>query len=335
MSTRTIGELHHDRQGTLLNWTESKLKRARKVVEDLGSCVAAAPVLAQEFDEIITDAAVRRALNRKRRLMLSEIVDQLLPNERANDMRLIFLAGDAHVPEHDRRLWAAIDRWLREYQPDEIILAGDIGEYTSVSRHGGNWGSMLDAECDQVRHFIEDRQKCCPEASITYMEGNHETRFMRFIEEVVPSLAGTYSIPKGCKLDELKVTWVPEAAQPIRRGKLKVLHGHQESRHGGELPKHHAMRMGEIYGEVDHDVVYFHTHKSQSYAHPRHGGIARATGIGCTRSLKPRWMHGKEAGWTHQFAVAFIGPHDYTALFPVSVVNSTFCWDGKIYSADS
>lgn len=323
-----------------MTWTGTKMKRARLLWNRLGSSVAAAEMLSQEWDELITPDALRRALSRKRKTEVAPFEQsaeqkkqRIRPGQRDPDVQLLFLAGDVHVPEHSRAVWGAIHQWLEDEQPDEIHLVGDVGEYSSVSRHGGNWGLMFEDECSQVRYFINDLKKICPEATFLYYEGNHETRYQRFIDENAPALSGTHSIPKGCKLEEMGVEWVPENKQPVRRGDLKILHGHQESRHGGELPKHHAMKMAEVYGEIGASVVYFHTHKSQKFSAPRHGGVAEALAIGCTRNLSPKWMHGKEGGWVHQFCAAYVSPNGHVDTYPVTITNGSFVWKGKRYSS--
>jgi hypothetical protein len=315
-----------------MEWTEARVARAKLVVSKLNCLSQAADILSEEFEELVTYDSLRSALKRNSKSYVYPKPAGVYTKN--SDLLLIAMFGDLHIPEQDKPTWSAIKKWLIDNQPDEIHLTGDVGEFLSVSHHGGNWGSVLSTECDAIRAFIEELKELCPNAKIIFYEGNHETRYHRFIDTAVPSLAGTYSIPLGCKLKELGVEWVPENKQPLKRGSLKIIHGHQEARHGGELPKHHAMKMAEIYAEVGETVVYFHTHKSQRFSLAKFEGTAEAVGVGGTRTMQPKWLRGKQAGWVHEFAVAYISPDDETDLYTVRVKNGRFVWNGKIYTAD-
>jgi predicted phosphodiesterase len=239
----------------------------------------------------------------------------------------ILIASDVHIPEHDRRAWKALLLLAKDLRPDYVVLAGDFLELHSVSQHGAFNREMLNEDLAHGRQALEAIKTAAPKAKIVYLEGNHETRLPRYLATKAPSLEGTLDLQKGLKLKEYGITWVTETQQPWSKGRLDVIHGHQM----GMGPKHHAMRMADLYGAPNRVVVYGHTHKPQLFTAPGLGGNKTALGLGCLRTLQPGWLHGANAGWGHGFAVAELSASGRAAVYPVPVVDGYIYWHGKTY----
>ena len=255
------------------------------------------------------------------------------PARPSRDVQTIAILSDVHHPEHDRDFWRAFLAWARAERPDEVILAGDFAEFASVSQHGGSLESRLTDDFATVKRALNEIADAVPGVRLVYLEGNHETRLTRTIGELAPALAGSITVPDGLDLDERGVVWVDEFHQPIRRGKLRVLHGHQFGGRFGLM--HHAAKAASLFGsEADAWIVYGHTHKPQTFTRPVVGGVVTATGLGCGRTIakdEVRWQHGAEAGWAHEFAVAYVVGDDLAQVYPVRVQKGRFVWAGKVY----
>lgn len=247
-------------------------------------------------------------------------------------VRTLFVLSDTHHPEHDRKVWAATLELLRDVKPDELILCGDFLEMGSVSQHGG---ALLDKLTEDfgagIAALKELREAVGPDARITYLEGNHESRLSRFLATKTPSLMDSLSIEAGLRLKDFSVEWVPEAKQPITRGEIDFSHGHQDLR---ERPsKYHGGKMAEVYGRPNRTIVYGHTHKPQVYTRPTVGGVATAVGLGCGRTLSPGWLHGAQAGWVHQVAVIYLTPAGRGHIYPITFQHGQAVWQGRLYGA--
>lgn len=255
---------------------------------------------------------------------------------RAFSEKLIFGVFDVHHPEHDRLLWDAFLKCVRAEKPDEIIVGGDFGEYASVSQHSGMEEFItLKSDFAACERGIADMREAGGDAmDITVLEGNHETRVQRLLASKWPQLIGTIGVAQGLHLDKYNATWVPEGAghQPIARGTLDILHGHQLSASKGYgLPKYHAGKALELYGRPGRTVVFGHTHRAQSVDRAGYGGLQRAIGVGCMRTMDPRWLHGSLAGWAHQFFAAYIGAGDRTDCTVVDFKTGAFRFNGTLY----
>lgn len=246
---------------------------------------------------------------------------------------LVATSHDWHVPEHDRRACDAFLKWCADHRPDVLAL-GEIGEWLSMSRHGGNWGAMLDEDVGAVRRVLVQIRSVNPNAEIILQTTNHDTRLDRMIEERMPQIAGTLSLRSMLKVDDLGIRWVDERTV-YRVGRLKILHGHQlaTNERSGMLPENACKRAIERYGEPGHTVVFFHTHIYRAWSAPHDGGPMEAVNLPCMRTLRPEWLRGREAGWRHGFGAAYVDSSGQTNLYPVHINGGAFTFAGKSYSA--
>jgi predicted phosphodiesterase len=249
----------------------------------------------------------------------------------------ILLITDIHVPEHDHRTWNIILQLIWSEQPDEIIIMGDFAELAAFSMHGN--GAIMEhweSEKAWVRYKLKELRHYGPNAVITYLEGNHETRVTRWCDKNAPQLRDELSLPRALELEGLGIGWVSERHQPIERGNLRILHGHQMgSGKSQSLPAHHAKRATERYGAPGKTIVYGHTHVHQTYEAKMYGGNARGVGLGCGRTLDVDWTNGVH-GWVHQIAMAYVRPAGTVDLYPIDIQHGAAIWNGQWFvgSAD-
>lgn len=241
--------------------------------------------------------------------------------------------SDVHVPEHDRSFWRAAMMWIKDNKPSEVILSGDFGEYSSVSQHGGANEQKLIDDLTSVKQALDEiRSAGGPGCKITYLEGNHESRLPRAVATWAPTFAGAVDLPEMLELEKRGIEWVPEYKQPIHRGLLRVLHGHQVL--GKYGPKHHAAKAVDVYGSSPYcEIVYGHVHAAQQFSKTVAGGHISAMSVGCGRTIgadKVRWLAGREAGWHHGFAVAYVND-TITQVYNIKVRGGRFIWNGRLY----
>jgi hypothetical protein len=246
---------------------------------------------------------------------------------------LLALLFDLHLPDHDRPAWSSVLRWLQDHKPSEVILS-EFAEWESASQHGGNWGTRWDRDVAAVRRGLIQIRSILPDAKIVWQETNHDTRLTRLLEDRLPAFSGALTVARELGLKDMGIEWVNERTV-IRRGALKVIHGHQLATNdrSGLLPKYHAARAVQLYGEPGVTVVYGHTHRTQSWTEPCDGGEKRAVNVGCLRTLRPAWQRGREAGWLHQFAAAYVSASGPANLYLVDIHGGSFAFEGKRYAA--
>lgn len=126
--------------------------------------------------------------------------------------------NDIHIPFEDASLLNAVLKALSDIKPEVIILNGDIMDCFAISRFQksleADEGSFA-AELREGRKFLAKLRGENPNADIIYVEGNHEFRLQKLMDELgmkerskydwLPSLV---SMSKLLKLDEYNIYYV-------------------------------------------------------------------------------------------------------------------------------
>lgn len=236
--------------------------------------------------------------------------------------KVAIICSDVHIPEHDEVAWTLFLAFVRDVQPDDLVLAGDILELESCSQHGGVAQPALFV--DEVRAGRREMRRvrgAAPDARIVYLEGNHETRLSRKTVARIPELVGAIDIPTQLGLDELGIEWLREGV-PMELGRLSVVHGWYTN-------KHHAAKHTEAAGR---SVLYGHTHRPQFHIAGTATGVRGGFGNGCLRTLQPDWMNGRPSGWMHGFSVVHYWPDGEFQVTPVLLTPSRrFAYGGRVY----
>jgi hypothetical protein len=214
-----------------------------------------------------------------------------------------------------------------------VIVLNEMGEWLSMTKHGGNWGASFERDVSAVRRVLVQIRSVCPDSRIVLLETNHDTRLRRRVMEMMPQLAGHLVIPQELHLDDLGIEWVPETI-PFRVGRLKVIHGHQlASNAKGMVPENACKRALQRFGEPGWTVVFFHTHREGYWMERHDTGVLEAVNLPCLRTLAPDWTAPVPTGWQHGFGVAHIGPAGQTNLYRVRIENGSFNYGGTRYAA--
>lgn len=231
---------------------------------------------------------------------------------------------DAHVPDHDPRLWASWLDWCRDEKPGEIIIGGDFLELESCSKHGGvARPALLREEVEAGQEALAEIRRVNPRARLTYLEGNHETRLTRKVVGDAPTLEGSISLPAMLELKKLGVSW-HKYGDVVKRGKLGFTHGWW-------CNDHHAathLRRAKC------SLAYGHTHRPQMYIDGgADGSVLGAFGMPCMRKLDASWVNGAPTGWVQGFGVFYMHEGNAGLFSPYMVLafEGAFVWGGKGY----
>jgi len=250
------------------------------------------------------------------------------PIQTSSVYRIISL-WDVHVPEADALAFQAVLNFIQDQQPDHIVLGGDFLELESCSQHGGNPNprALVD-EIQAGQHAIKRIRDAAPNAAITYLEGNHETRLNRIVVANIPEFSGALSVPALLHLADNNIEWVPyrQLWNPTINGTKANL----SYTHGEWTSMHHAAKHLQMYGV---SVRYGHTHRPQIHTRGfADGRVAMAIGSPCLRTLAPGWA-GPHNGWLHGFGLDEFMPDGTFTAQNIVMANQRFCWGGKVYSA--
>jgi predicted phosphodiesterase len=157
------------------------------------------------------------------------------------------VVSDIHYPYEDEKAEEIARAFLLDYDPDMIILNGDIVDCYAVSSYVKDIKKKMDIqeELDYGKRKLQEWVDLFPKAEIKYLEGNHENRFSRLIRNNAPALAAlrTLSIEDNLDLKDIGIEWIPEW-QDLQIGDMMFVHGHAVRKNGGASARAHFETYG-------------------------------------------------------------------------------------------
>lgn len=139
-----------------------------------------------------------------------------------------------------------------------LYLLGDFADFYFASGHGPKHPQLLNTtvkEVEAVRTWLNNFDKLFPDIKKVYIEGNHENRLTRFLQNKAPELFGYVSAKELFEIDKRpRWNWVPY--EPNQR--TKVLESKLWARHEPFGPTAKATAARALCS-----VAYGHIHRIQ------------------------------------------------------------------------
>jgi len=179
-----------------------------------------------------------------------------------NRQKTIVVINDIHVPNHDRKTVNAVFSCMKDIQPDEVILNGDIADFEAISRFekGPEIEAKFGYELEELAEFFGYLRKTVPKAKIYYVNGNHEERLDKYLAKNARELAWLPSLKienilelKRYKIQFIKDRWL------IRDG---VMYSHLDKASANPGASSKAIGL-----KHTTDVVHGHVHKVAMMKH--------------------------------------------------------------------
>lgn len=167
--------------------------------------------------------------------------------------------ADLHIPFHDQLAIDTVFEFADEYNPDIIVILGDLIDFYKVSRFIKNpLKKDIDIEIKETKKFLTDLRSRYKNAKIIYKQGNHEARLESYImsnaREIYNLISDLLQIKLG--LGDLKIDYQIE---PFKVGKLNFLHGHEKP--GGSYNPEYITNV--IWKYINSHFIVAHFHRSQ------------------------------------------------------------------------
>ncbi len=215
------------------------------------------------------------------------------------DRKSVLFLTDLHFPhQNNEALMVAINYGLKN-KVDTIWLNGDIMDMYQASAHERHPHiAGIEYEIDVVRNFLKELRIFFPKANIYYKEGNHETRWTRFLQRKAPELLGItdFELPIILRFNEIGVHWIPNTTL-TKFGKLNVLHGNEFKGGGGVNPAR------SLYLRAKDNCIAGDKHKSgENTEGSLNGNIVTTWSVGSLCDLNPQYMPMAHVSWNHGFA---------------------------------
>lgn len=212
-------------------------------------------------------------------------------NEPRESEESIVVCSDFHIPYHDVSALRTFFNFLFEYQPDKIILNGNINDCGAFSTHPklrdiANTFRTAREEREQwfsIAHLLREN---LPDSRIIYIGSQcHEGWIDQWVQ-MSPVLCEdyeNYSIPGWFKLADFLIEYEPEVYDVIGNKELLVTHGTIARSKGGNS----AYATMESEGT---SVIVGHTHRLAQVFKTTSVGETVAVECGCMCQRTP-WYH--------------------------------------------
>ena len=208
-------------------------------------------------------------------------------------------------PIHDLRALAVLLAFLEDFQPDHVILGGDMLDCGPISHHNlkegpaTHEGLRIATDAAGLRANLLDSLESST-AKLTYIIGNHELFLDRLVTKF-PGLQGYIEAPAVLGLGK-RWELVPQGGHK-NLGKLTFMHGDQLG-YSEHLAKKAVL-------EYERCIRFGHVHTHQTFTKvSAHDIDDKRTGVavpclcnqnpGYQRSRPNRWVHGFNYGWVRK-----------------------------------
>lgn len=237
-------------------------------------------------------------------------------NDRETFVRVII--PDSHGCYIDQEAASALIADIKTLKPSSIIMLGDHLDCGGFLAQHHTLGFVAECEytfeddCNAANQFLDQIQKAAPNATVDYLEGNHERRIEKFI--VTATLAkkaeakflkqhistkivlnldkrGINFFSQGVFYDDLRIP------ATIRRDGCYFTHGEFTSKNAAaqHLAKYNS------------NIWYAHTHRmDMATKRTVKDGLIGAWNPGCLCKIQPLWMHTNLTDWSHGYGIQLV-----------------------------
>jgi hypothetical protein len=246
-------------------------------------------------------------------------------------LRTTLIVPDVHAPYHSVDAWELMLEAGRYLQPDSIVVMGDLIDCYAVSRHSKDpaRASRLDKEVDVVRGLLDQLDSLGADDKV-FIEGNHEHRLVRYIQEKAPELYGIFDMPRLLRLEERGWSWV-SYRDHAKRGAVHYTH---DTGHSGRYAVYRSL---DVY---QHSVATVHTHRMALVVEGNAVGEPKVSAqfgwLGDVGQVE--YMHAASArkNWALGFGIGYTDTQTgHTWLTPIPILDFRCVVDGKLLKAPS
>ncbi len=330
-------------------WSPARLEHARSVLGIMPSVEKAAHRLSDDWGESLTPSALRDALRRHgmgpARAMLKappmrveellEDVDEVTGSwmkpahvETPRDTQIVGLLPDIHAPYHDEAALSIALNGLAHAGVSIVAQLGDLVDNHIVGGHGDidpRHAKPYDVEIDSARR-VRERIEALGCGRQIMLEGNHETRLMRYVLNKAPEIVGQLpTIRELLGFESPSWEWHPYGTS-AKIGHLNLTHCID----GRAGPTEH-MRARSDY---ESNVCLGHTHRAGIHYAGNARGESRVGAmlgwLGDKSAIKYVSQVKANRYWQHGFGLAYLEPDGNIHLHFVPIIDQRAVVHGKV-----
>lgn len=208
---------------------------------------------------------------------------------------------DCHLPYHDEAAIARAVKYGKEEGVDSVLIGGDLLDFYDLSHFVKDPRKRKYVEeLSLGRDFLSWLKQELKPKNMWWKFGNHELRLETYLFKRAPELLDAkeaFDIPGYMELASMGIRWVA-AQNPIRRGHLDIVHGHE--RRGGTSAPVNPARTAFLKRRVCTLLGHHHVTSEHTGVDAR-GTTVTCWSVGCMCNLHPEYAPENE--WNHGVAI--------------------------------
>lgn len=212
-------------------------------------------------------------------------------------VRKLAILTDIHLPYHNKEALLAAVKHIRDYNPDTILLNGDILDFEKLSRFTTNPRKPdVVFELDMWKAFAKWLRDYFPKATIYFRTGNHELRLLSYVRRNAAALEGLVDFEQIMQFNNFGIKFVDNVIG-MNFGELTIYHGHEV--YGGVG----AINVAKIILDRTHiNSAIGHFHRTQEFSRKTaHNKVIGCWSIGCLQEHRVDYLPVNQ--WNYGFAL--------------------------------
>lgn len=249
-------------------------------------------------------------------------------------LQKLLLMPDLHAPYHSEVAYSCFLGVVAGWGPDTLVNVGDFGDCNAISAHPKDPRKTMPfvEELKGIRAARARLDKACKAGGVKrkiILQGNHDTRIDRYINEKAPEMAGM-------------VDWTDSAAYDLQRNRWEVV-PYKESLQIGHLRMTHDVGRAGVNAarqsllDVGESIAFGHTHRGQVVYQGTVTGrklVGATIGwLGDPEAIDYRHRDSIRRDSIHGFAVVYMREDGVFWLNFVPIIEGACVVDGIEYSA--
>jgi UDP-2,3-diacylglucosamine pyrophosphatase LpxH len=255
-------------------------------------------------------------------------------------LEIVVFVPDTHHPWGDMKTWGIFLSVLEDMEKlhgiNEIVILGDFADFNGIKffdlmPQEMSLKETMKDELYFVCKRLEELRSRHPDAKITYIEGNHESRLARFYVKNAPKMYDLMpNLSDMLQFEKYKIDWVKyDSDQLYRIGKTNLMARHEPYATGKNFT------IPTLDEAKDHSLICGHLHRRQS--------STLRTPLGNELvCLCPGWFgdplapiykfRKKPMNWTQSFPIGYIFNKTSYIIHEVPIVHHRAVYNGVLYT---
>jgi predicted phosphodiesterase len=220
-------------------------------------------------------------------------------------------------------------KFMKDYQPDRIILGGDVASVDSISYFNNKKPRLAEGrrykdDVASCKKLLRALQKDNPNADYDYIMGNHEFRVQRYVDEH-PAMEGQMDWVENVGIESEFGMLVTPFNAVLKVGKCAFMHGWYWN-------IYHAAKTLKWYGS---NIIYGHVHEHQvavqnvmSKDQP-----AMAMSAGCLSAVNPDYRYGMPTRFQNGLVVVDMHKDGRFTPHHIMIIDGVLGYGGRVWTA--